>query len=73
MLSRVRWRQEAIHVRTQYYSEWRICKALIVSGNTVRYVYKPRKDEDVLMGRYSVFRRPVRTLRLPQSKCAALL
>ena len=35
-------------MRTLGYSERRICKALGISRNTVRYVPQPREDEDAL-------------------------
>ena len=35
-------------MRTLGYSERRICKALGISRNTVRYVPQPRDDEDAL-------------------------
>ena len=35
-------------MRTLGYSDWRICKALGISRNIVRYVPQPRDDEDAL-------------------------
>lgn len=48
MLSPARSRQAVTHVRALGYLERRICKALGISRNTVRYVPQRLDDEDAL-------------------------
>ena len=52
------------------YSQRRICRALGISRNTVRYEPQSRPDETALTGSIIKLAEPVRPLRLSTCACA---